>query len=206
MPSSPIQWVFPIPVTSLNGPSLCLELLKPCHEADLAKIAAHPEIWRYLISYGGSPGEMHSYVLNALNEFELGTAIPFVIRAISNGAVLGMTRLKDLSRENKKAVIGSWLAPSAWGSGANTESKFLLLQFAFEVLGYYRIEFMTDARNLRSRSALIKLGAVEEGTLRSHLVVRGGHRRDSVVFSVIDTDWPVVKRDLARLLNQTDRA
>jgi RimJ/RimL family protein N-acetyltransferase len=201
MHSNRIQWALPIPIVPLNGPALCLEPLKPSHEADLIEIAAHPEVWRYLSSYAESSEEMHNYVLEALKDFRMGTAIPFVVRAASDGSVLVMTRLKDLSSQNKKATVGSWLTPSSWGSGANTESKFLLLQFAFDVLACYRIEFITDARNLRSRSALTKLGAVEEGKLRSHLITRDGHRRDSVVFSVLDTEWPFVKHRLVRLLN-----
>jgi RimJ/RimL family protein N-acetyltransferase len=107
-----------------------------------------------------------------------------------------MTRLKSISRENRKAIVGSWFAQSAWGSGANTESKLLLLQFAFESLNCLRVEFQADSRNLRSRAALAKIGAVEEGTLRSYLVTTDGHCRDTVVFSVLDVEWPEVKRRL----------
>ena len=201
MHSNLVTWTSPIPIRPLNGPSLCLEPLEPSHERDLSEIASHPDVWRYLRSNAESAEGMHSYVLAALKDLRMGSSIPFVVRATANGRVLGMTRLKDLSAENKKATIGSWLTPSAWGTGANSESKFLLLQFAFEELGCNRIEFMTDARNLRSRAALTKLGAVEEGTLRSHLIMRDGHRRDSVVFSVIDMEWPIIKHRLARLLN-----
>lgn len=110
--------------------------------------------------------------------------------------MIGMTRLKELSREHRKGTVGSWLAPAAWGSGANTEAKLLLLEYAFESLRCLRIEFHTDARNPRSRAALKKMGVREEGTLRSWLISREGTRRDTVVFSILDSEWPAVKENL----------
>jgi RimJ/RimL family protein N-acetyltransferase len=112
-----------------------------------------------------------------------------------------MTRLKSLSREHRNAVVGSWLRASAWGTGANTESKLLLLKYAFETLQCIRVEFHTDSRNIRSRAALTKMGVHEEGILRSCHITRDGSRRDTVVFSILDIEWPEIKQNLMMRLN-----
>ncbi len=125
-----------------------------------------------------------------------GRALPFVVRSVESGGLIGMTRLKNLVREHRRATVGSWMWRPAWGTGANTEAKLLLLEHGFEVLQCVRIEFHTDRRNARSRAALIKLGAVEEGTLRAYALQEAGRRRDTVMYSVIDKEWPRVKRRL----------
>jgi RimJ/RimL family protein N-acetyltransferase len=196
MPFTPANWHAPISPVFLQGKVVRLEPLVPDHEAELLKISNDVQIWCYLTSYAGSREAMHNYLDASLRAHLSGTALPFVVRATSDGRVIGMIRLKSMSRENRKAIVGSWFAQSAWGSGANTESKLLLLGYAFESLNCLRVEFQTDSRNLRSRAALAKIGAVEEGTLRSYLITREGYRRDTVVFSVLDQDWPAVKRQL----------
>lgn len=197
----PADWPVPINQVFLQGQVIRLEPLVPTHETELLKISRDAQIWRCLTSDAGSPDAMLDYVNASLRDHLSGTALPFVVRAASDGRAIGMTRLKSMSRENRKAIVGSWFAQSAWGSGANTESKLLLLQHAFESLNCLRIEFHTDSRNLRSRAALVKMGAVEEGTLRSHLITTDGHRRDTVVFSVLDKEWPDVKRRLVSRLD-----
>lgn len=202
MPTAAANWPVPLPAVSLRGKSIQLELLTAAHERELLRICEDEQIWRYLTSYGGTPETMHAYLEAALCDYASGSALPFVIRAArganhgGNGRVIGMTRLKNLSRANRNAVVGSWLAPAAWGSGANTEAKLLLLTHAFETLGCIRIEFHTDSRNLRSRAALTKIGAHEEGTLRSCHITRDGSRRDTVVFSILETEWLTVKQTL----------
>ncbi|HSM85217.1 MAG TPA: GNAT family protein [Candidatus Limnocylindrales bacterium] len=191
MPVLSADWPAPLAPVMLQGKLIRLEPLRPDHEPELLKISADEQIWRYLTS-----NALPANLAASLRDHLTGSALPFVIRAKSDGRLLGMIRLKNLSREHRKAMVGSWVAPSAWGSGANTEAKLLLLEYAFESLHCRRIEFHTDKRNLRSRAALRKMGAVEEGTLRSYLVTRDGHRRDTVVFSVLDTEWPDVKRTL----------
>jgi RimJ/RimL family protein N-acetyltransferase len=224
MPTAAANWPVPLPTLALRGEAVTLEPLAPEHEPELLNICQDEQIWRYLTSYGGTPEAMHEYLQAALRDYASGSALPFVIRAAgdrSNGSdggdkseagegrdaregrVIGMTRLKNLSRGNRNAVVGSWLAPAAWGSGANTEAKLLLLTHAFETLECIRIEFHTDSRNLRSRAALKKIGAIEEGTLRSCHITREGSRRDTIVFSILDAEWPAVKeRLLARLQSQ----
>ena len=217
MPTTAVNWPVPLPAVELRGQSVQLEPLTAAHERELLQICQDEQIWRYLTSYGGTPEAMHGYLQAALCDYVSGSALPFVIRAARDGGnecaaragsdrgkgrddrdgrVIGMTRLKNLSRANRNAVVGSWLAPCAWGSGANTESKLLLLTHAFETLDCIRIEFHTDSRNLRSRAALTKMGAHEEGTLRSCHITRDGSRRDTIVFSILDTEWLAVREKL----------
>jgi N-acetyltransferase len=197
------QLACPLAPVELCGELVHLELLAPKHEPELAKICQDDQIWQYLTSYGGTPDAMHRYLNASLQDYASGSALPFVIRAISDGSVMGMTRLKNLSHEHRNAVVGSWLAPSRWGSGVNTESKLLLLTHAFETLHCIRIEFHTDSRNLRSQMALAKMGSYREGILRSCQIMRDGSRRDTVLFSIIDTEWLGVKQKLlARLKTQ----
>lgn len=196
MTVSPADWPVPLAAVLLQGKRVRLEPLSPAHEPELREISSDDRIWRYLTSCGQSPEALKAYLDAALHDHLAGSALPFVIRAASGGHVMGMTRLKELSRDYRKATVGSWLAPAAWGTGANTEAKLLLLEYAFESLRCLRIEFQTDARNLRSRAALAKMGAREEGTLRSWLITRDGSRRDTIVFSILDSEWPAVKENL----------
>lgn len=163
----------------------------------MRRVAADERIWRYLLSDGRSPAALHRYIERLLRDCRAGAALPFAIRVRATGDLVGVTRLKDLSREHRTAGVGSWIAPQAWGAGVNAESKLLLLAYAFEVLGCIRVEFHVDGRNGRSLAALSAMGAVREGTLRSHEITRDGVRRDSVVFSILDGEWPAVKAVLA---------
>jgi RimJ/RimL family protein N-acetyltransferase len=172
------------------------------HFAELLTFAENTEIWRYLTSRPKTPGLMRAYLDGLLRDYASGAALPFVVRRQSSGEIAGITRFKSLSREHRKALIGSWYAPSAWGSGCNTEGKLLLLKYGFESLGCLRIEFQVDSRNQRSAAALVRLGAVQEGTLRSYIITGDGYRRDSIVFSVLDSEWPEVKRKLELRLEE----
>jgi RimJ/RimL family protein N-acetyltransferase len=196
MPSFPANWPAPLPTVELRGHIVQLEPLAAAHESDLAKICEDERIWRFLTSYGGNYDAMRRYIEGALRDYLSGAALPFVIRTRSNQNVIGTTRLKNISREHRNGVVGSWLAASAWGSGANTESKLLLLAHAFETLNCIRIEFHTDSLNLRSRTALEKMGARQEGILRSCHITRDGLLRDTVVFSILDREWPEAKQKL----------
>ncbi len=188
---------------ALTGKLVALERLAAEHTPELVTTADDPAIWRYLSSHVKSPAEMRSYIDTLLRGREQGSVLPFAVRSRSSGRLVGMTRFKDLSREHRKALVGTWFIPDVWGMGCNSEAKLLLLAHGFEELGLLRIEFQTDSRNQRSRGALAAMGAVEEGTLRSYVIAPDGHRRDTVVFSVLESDWPEVKRRLtARLAAQ----
>jgi RimJ/RimL family protein N-acetyltransferase len=179
------------PVT-LPGTHVSLRPLTTADVPALAVIAGDPRIWTYLTARADSAAGMARYVDDLLEAWRNGTGLPFVI-ASAAGTTLGLTRLKEICATHRRATIGSWLAPIAWGTGANTESKRLLLAHAFESLGLLRIEFQTDSENIRSRTALARLGIREEGVLRRHQLRRDGSRRDTVVFSVIADEWLAVR-------------
>jgi RimJ/RimL family protein N-acetyltransferase len=209
-PCVPADWPVPLNPVSLPGKLVRLEPLSRERAAELLTFSSDPQIWRYLTSRPQSPDRMHAYLDSLLRDYANGSALPFLVRRRVNqeagGEIVGMTRFKTLSREHRKALVGSWYAPGAWGTGCNTEAKLLLLEYGFEHLHCLRIEFQVDSRNHRSRTALVRMGAVEEGTLRSYIITGDGFRRDSVIFSVLDTEWPAVKRNLQlRLEAQTAR-
>jgi N-acetyltransferase len=201
MPYLPADWPVPLSPVSLPGKLVRLEPLALNHAPELLTFSSDPEIWRYLTSRPQSVDRMHAYVDSLLRDYAAGSALPFLVRRQFAGEVAGMTRLKTVSRDHRKALVGSWYAPGAWGSGCNTEAKLLLLEYGFECLRCLRIEFQVDSRNHRSRAALVRMGAVEEGTLRSYILTGDGYRRDSVIFSVLDTEWPAVKRNLQMRLD-----
>jgi N-acetyltransferase len=132
----------------------------------------------------------------------MADAVPFA--TLVGGVPVGASTYLNVRPEDRVLEIGNtWLASSAWGTGANTETKLLLLQHAFEDAGFYRVEFKTEATNERSRAALAGIGATFEGVFRKHMVVRGGERRDSAWYAVIDDDWPAVKKALVEKVEQT---
>ncbi|MCY1527434.1 Acetyltransferase (GNAT) domain protein [compost metagenome] len=144
---------------------------------------------------------MRRYVDRALAAQHDGTCLPFVIVRQDNGQVIGTTRYMDIALAHKRLEIGAtWLTPSSQRSGANTEAKFLLLQHAFETIGIIRVVFKTELGNAQSRQAILRIGGVEEGVFRKHLIAQSGRARDMVYFAILDEDWPSVKaRLLARL-------
>ena len=190
------------PVT-LEGPRMRLEPLSHEHEPALLLAARDEAIWRVTMDDPRTPEAMHDYVTRALRARETGLAFPFAVFHKGAGRVIGSTRFHSVSFPDRGVSIGlTWYAPEFWGTGVNTESKYLLLAHAFERLGCIRVEFNADARNGRSRAAILRLGAVEEGTLRSKVVLRDGHRRDAVYFSILDHEWPAVRERLERLMRE----
>ncbi len=171
-----------------------LEPLRPEHVAGLRAAAADECAWRYMTTT-----DVEAWLASAFAEQATGVRAPFAI--LRGGAPVGSSSYLTLAPEHLRLEIGhTWLTPSAWGTGANTEAKYLLLRHAFEVLGYRRVEFKTDALNERARAALAAIPAEFEGVFRKHMLVRGGERRDSAWYAVIDDDWPAVRQQLeARL-------
>jgi RimJ/RimL family protein N-acetyltransferase len=151
-----------------------------------------------------SPAAMRRYVETALAERARGASLPFAQVERAGGRVVGSTRLGSLEPRHRRAEIGwTWIAAPWQRTAINTEAKLLLLGHAFEALGCLRVELKTDARNARSRAAILRLGATEEGTLRRHMITEGGHVRDSVYFSILAEEWPRVRDALgARLAAQ----
>jgi RimJ/RimL family protein N-acetyltransferase len=181
----------------LQGRLVVLEPLRAEHEEPLRRAAADERVWRYMRIVATEPDVFHRWFDEALSAAAAGREAPFCIVRRGDEDVVGSSRYLALRPEDRVLEIGhSWIAPEAWGSGANTEAKLLLLGHAFERLGCLRVEFKTDAGNERSRAALAALPAQFEGVFRKHMLVRGGERRDSAWYSVIDEDWPAVKAAL----------
>lgn len=169
------------------------------HVAPLLQIAQRsPEHFRYT-STPTTPAEADVYFERAFSERDCGLAYPFVL--LVAGEVVGTSRFADIRPAHRNCELGfTWLAPQVQGSAVNTESKYLMLWHAFEVLGFLRVYFYTDARNTRSQRAILKLGAHYEGTLRAERVMKDGFIRDTLLYSVIHSDWSGVKEGLeARL-------
>ncbi len=192
------------PVT-LEGERVRLVPLAPAHVPGLAALL-EPEIFEHFNSVLSTPADLEAYVAAALKAAEAGVERPFVILERETGTPVGTTRYLDIQRTHRTLEIGStWLARRVWRSRVNTECKFLLLRHAFETLGVMRVQFKTDRRNTRSRTAIERLGARFEGVLRHHMLVRGGLVRDSAYYSILDTEWPEVKAGLERMLGATGR-
>jgi RimJ/RimL family protein N-acetyltransferase len=187
------------PVT-LRGQVVHLEPMAIDHAAALALVGLEPDLWRWIPNTVTTAEEMRRYVLTALDERQRGVSMPFVIIDRTSDRVIGSTRYGNIDGPNRRLEIGwTWLTSAHQRSGANTEAKLLLLTHAFETLGAIRVELKTDALNEKSRKAIARIGAVEEGTFRKHLITQTGRVRDTVYFSIIDTEWPLVKARLTSL-------
>jgi N-acetyltransferase len=185
---------------TLTGSIVVLEPLEERHREPLAAAAADPEVFRYFTTDLSERESFDRWFDLALGELTFATAV--------DGKPVGSSRLMTLAPEHRRLEIGNtWLARSAWGTGANTEAKYLMLEYAFERLGVRRVEFKTEATNARSRAALAALPAQFEGVHRNHMLVRGGINRDSAWYSVIEDDWPQVREQLrSRLASSPARA
>jgi RimJ/RimL family protein N-acetyltransferase len=186
--------------TTLEGGLVRLEPLEPRHEEGLWEASRDERTWRWLsVVQPQTREELRAWLDAALASDDLPLAT--VLRESSR--VVGSTRFLNLKPEWASVEIGwTWLAPAAWGTGANVEAKLLMLEDAFERLGCRRVELKTDALNERSRRALEALPAQFEGIHRKHMLVRGGENRDSAWYSVVDDEWPAVRANLLRRLGR----
>ncbi len=179
----------------LVGKMVRLEPLAESHVPGLALVGKDDEIWRYL-PYGQITGlvKMTKYVRWLLDRAESGIDLPFAVVHIETKQPIGCTRYIDISQEHRKLEIGgTWYGLAYQKTMVNTETKYLLLQYAFESLDCIRVQFKTDVRNIRSQKAVERIGAVKEGILRNHMLLPDGHIRDSVFYSIIADEWPRVK-------------
>jgi N-acetyltransferase len=192
-------WNTPI---TLVGKVVRLEPMKESHIPALETAGQDESIWRYMV-YGNLSGEgnMRAWVKELLRRQAEGTDLTFVVFHLASGKVVGTTRYLELRPEHRSVEIGgTWYAPEFQHTAVNTESKFLLLRYAFETLTCIRVHFKADSRNARSIHAIERLGAVREGVLRSHYILQDGTIRDSVCFSILDREWPGVKKKLEAML------
>jgi RimJ/RimL family protein N-acetyltransferase len=191
----------------LEGEVVRLEPLGRRHEQGLFEAAQYEGIWRWMpYDASRSTDTFHAWLEDALAASEAGTEGAFATVDAQSGRPVGSTRYLALRPEHRVLEIGwTWLAPGFWQTGANVEATLLMLEHAFEDLGCLRVEFKTDARNERSRAALAALPAQFEGVFRKHMLVRGGERRDSADYRIIDEEWPEVRENLERRLNATRR-
>jgi len=173
----------------LEGRLVTLEPLEERHVPGLREAAVDSRAWTWMVTT-----DTEEWIRRALAATDM---YHFVV--LRDRRVIGSTSYLNVIPEHRRLEIGNtWNTPSAWGTGANTEAKYLLLRHAFEELDMHRVEFKTDAKNDRVRAALAGLPAEFEGIHRKHMVVRGGERRDSAWYAVIDDDWPAVKASLER--------
>ncbi len=183
----------------LRGRFIVLEPLGPEHEEELARAGADSEIWRYM-PFDVERTGVAEVLARCAAETRRGTQIAFAVRRLADSAIVGSTSYLAITPEHARVEIGmTWYARSAQATEVNPEAKYLLLGNAF-ASGYHRVEFKTDANNARSRAALTKLGAKEEGILRGHMWVEKGYFRDSVYFSILETEWPHVEAALLKRL------
>jgi RimJ/RimL family protein N-acetyltransferase len=184
------------PVT-LKGGIATLEPLAALHELALAKAASDGELWRLWYTSIAPPDRMRDYVATALDMRERLGAMPFVVRENATGDIVGCTRYFNVDAANRRLEIGhTWYAKRVQRTGVNTECKLLLLGHAFETLKCIAVEFRTHWFNHASRAAIARLGAKQDGMLRNHQLMPDGAKRDTVVFSIIDGEWPAVKQHL----------
>ncbi len=194
--SSLIPSRFIEPVT-LKGRHATVEPLDASHVAALAEAASDGELWRLWYTGVATPAKMAEYVATALDMRTRLDAMPFVVRDTA-GTIVGCTRFFNVDAANRRLEIGhTWYAKRVQRTPLNTECKLMLLTHAFEALRCIAVEFRTHWFNHASREAIARLGAKQDGVLRNHQVSADGIRRDTVVFSILDSEWPAVKRHLA---------
>jgi RimJ/RimL family protein N-acetyltransferase len=189
------------PVT-LEGDRVRLEPMRVDHLPALCSVGLDASLWRWTIAAISSEADMEQYVRAALADQALGNALPFVTIERESGKVVGSTRFGNIDTATRRAEIGwTWIGTEWQRTFVNTEAKLLMLMHAFEVWRCIRVELKTDANNETSRNAIRRIGGVEEGTLRNHMITESGRFRDSVYFSIIDSEWDEVKAKLRSRLS-----
>lgn len=185
--------------TTLQGNWVRLEPLERRHLDSLAAAIRDGALWQIPVTFVPHPDELSSFLDNADAAFAQQRELTFATVEQASNAVVGSTRFRCIERAHRRVEIGfTFVAASRQRTAINTEAKYLMLEHAFERWRCNRVELLTDVRNVRSRDAIARLGASEEGVLRSHMIMRDGHVRDSVVFGITSDDWPLLKSGLSR--------
>lgn len=191
------------PVT-LEGQSVRLELLSMNHLEDLWACGQDERIWQFMTIPMKTREDMVNFIRTALANWEDEKELPFAIIDKQTNRAIGSTRFLNISYKDKGLEIGfTWLTPSVWKTAVNTECKWLLLRYCFEQLGCIRVQLKTDLRNVNSQRAIARIGGVKEGILRNHMVLPSGYLRDTVFFSILDSEWAQANRKLTQILAQT---
>ena len=185
----------------LQGRHMRLEPLTLEHAAGLAEVGLDDDLWKWIPTPVRTPEEMSAYVQTALQEQAAGSAMPFALIEKSSGRTIGSTRYANIERAHRRLEIGwTWVARPWQRTAINTEAKYLLLRHAFETLEGMRVELKTDSLNERSRAAILRIGARQEGIFRNHMITASGRVRHTVYFSIIDSEWPAVRARLEAML------
>ena len=193
-------------VKPLIGQKIQLRPLLASDAAALVKAACDGELWKLPFTVVPSAETVNDYIRTALEGQSAGTVLPFVIETLDSRQVIGTTRFWKIDRRNRKLEIGhTWISASWQRTSVNTEAKFLMLNYAFEVLNCIRVQFTTDEINLKSCAALLRLGAKQEGIVRHERIMPDGRKRNSVRFSIIDVEWPAVRLSLLEKLSGISR-
>ena len=194
---------FQLDQASLTGDTVELQPLQAAHAQALLAAAADGQLWQMKLTVIPGPETIAEYVAVALAGRQAGTVMPFVIVKRDTGRLIGSTRFWKIDRTNRKLEIGhTWLSESAQRSAVNTEAKYLLLAYAFDVMACVRVQFSTDELNEKSRAAILRIGAQQEGIIRHERIMPDGRKRNSVRFSMIDTEWPEIKRALQQKMKR----
>ena len=186
----------------LQGKYVRLEPMTEAHVPALAQIGVGQNFWDFMV-YGNmnTVEDMRNWVMDILSRAEKGTDLPFVAIHLASSRVAGATRYLNIMPNDRGLEIGgTWYGAEFQRTVVNTECKYLLLSHAFETLGCIRVQLKTDSRNERSQKAIERIGAVKEGILRNHMILPDGHYRHSVFYSILDTEWPEVKKKLEEMM------
>jgi RimJ/RimL family protein N-acetyltransferase len=187
----------PIERVELRGRRVALEPLSKKHLPGLAAAISDGELWTIPVTLVPHPNDLPEFLKQAELRYSAHLERPFATVDLASGSIVGSTRFMAINREHRRVEIGFTFIAQQWQrSYVNTEAKYLMLQHAFEEWGCNRVEFITDALNTKSRQAIVRLGAKEEGIMRNHMIMRDGRIRDSVLYSVLQSEWPLVKSKL----------
>jgi RimJ/RimL family protein N-acetyltransferase len=205
--NSGIRTIVVKPIT-LEGTAVRLEPLRLEHAPLLWDVVKNDttEMFRWIPYPMTKPEDFQTLVEKALAELQRGESVPFATVERESGRVIGSTRYMNIDAANRKVEIGStWIAPAWQRSAINSEAKYLMIRHAFEDWGCLRVEVKTDSLNQKSRNAILRIGAKEEGTLRQHMITYTGRLRDTVYFSILDKEWPEVKVKLESMVRGDPR-
>ena len=190
-----------IELIHLSGAVVLLKPMSLDNLEELGQVATENSIWRWTTNQVKNADDLRRYVETALDEQRRGVSLPFVTIEKKSNRIVGSTRFGNIDRHNRKVEIGwTWINPQWQRTAINTEAKFLMLRHAFETWKCVRVELKTDVLNEKSRNAILRLGAKEEGILRQQMITDAGRLRDTVYFSIIDTEWAQVKENLLEKL------